>query len=125
MAEYEDERELESLVEEDRLVIATLGDLREMLNYKKLGSRVLEEIAASLRARGLGYFPQAVLDYNPAPRQGDAIRIYGKGSAVGKLIDAVLEPSEKNDTYLLEASSAEDAQAAQILDQIRTLVGSR
>ena len=123
MGAFERVSDLESAVNQDSLIVTTLGELREMLEYKKLGTRVLAAIAGTLRASGLGYFPVRILDSNEMPRQWEEIRVYAKGSAVGKLIDAVLEPSEKNDTYLLEASNAEDAQAAQILDQIRTLVG--
>ncbi|MBM7231083.1 hypothetical protein [Dietzia cinnamea] len=111
-------------VRTDGLVVVTLQDLRESLDYRKLGPRVLAEIATTLAGAGLGYFPRRTIDENDQPRQWEEVRIYAKNSAVGKIIDAVLEPGPANDTFLLEVSSQDDAKAAEILDQIRTLIES-
>lgn len=123
MSDFDSPEELAKQVAVEGLAVVTLLQLREMLGYKKLGPRVLMDVAQGLRAEGLGYFPQYVLDDNPGSRQWDEVRVYAKNSPVGKLVDAVLEPSAKNDTYLIEASSGSDAQAAAILDQVRTLLG--
>ncbi|MCD2129560.1 hypothetical protein, partial [Rhodococcus ruber] len=104
------------------LVVVSLQDLREMLEYKKLGPRVLAEVSTTLSGVGLGYYPRSVIDDNPQPRQWEEVRIYAKNSAVGKVVEAVLEPGTANDTFLLEVANADDARAAEILDQIRTLI---
>ncbi|WP_137726557.1 hypothetical protein [Prescottella subtropica] len=119
---YSNISELKDEVIQDGLVVASLQDLREMLAYKKLGTRVLAEISTTLAGIGLGYFPRATIDDNEQPRQWEEVRIYAKSSAVGKIIEAVLDPGEANDTFLLEVADADDAKAAEILDQIRTLI---
>lgn len=119
---YVDVDELKDCVDQMSLVVVSLQDLREMLNYKKLGPRVLAEVSTTLSGVGLGYYPRTVIDDNPQPRQWEEVRIYAKGSAVGKVIEAVLEPGTANDTFLLEVADADHARAAEILDQIRTLI---
>lgn len=119
---YTDISELKTEVGQVGLVVASLQDLREMLDYKKLGPRVLAEISTTLAGVGLGYFPRATIDDNEQPRQWEEVRIYAKSSAVGKVVEAVLEPGDANDTFLLEVANADDAKAAEILDQIRTLI---
>ncbi|MEE2033983.1 ubiquitin family protein [Rhodococcus chondri] len=120
--DYSDASDLKRAVDQLGLVVVSLQELREMLEYKKLGPRVLAEVSTTLSGVGLGYFPRAVIDDNPQPRQWEEVRIYAKTSAVGKVIDAVLEPGEANDTFLVEVANADDARAAEILDQIRTLI---
>lgn len=122
-ANYNSVTELkETATEEGGLAVVTLLDLREMLAFKKLGVRVLNTIAEELISNGLGYYPPELLDSNDQPRQWDEVRIYVKDSALGKIVDAVLSPSTASDTLLLEATSGSDASAAEILDQIRTLL---
>ncbi|MER5836060.1 MULTISPECIES: hypothetical protein [Streptomycetaceae] len=120
--EYSNIDDLKSEVDQLGLVVASLQDLREMLDYRKLGPRVLTEVGTTLAGVGLGYYPKQTIDSNPQPRQWEEVRIYAKSSAVGKVIDAVLEPGASNDTFLLEVADADDAKAAEILDQIRTLI---
>lgn len=119
---YSSISELKGEVSQIGLVVVSLQDLREMLDYRKLGTRVLAEIGTTLAGVGLGYFPRATIDDNEQPRQWEEVRIYAKSSAVGKIIEAVLDPGEANDTFLLEVADADDAKAAEILDQIRTLI---
>lgn len=119
---YSDVNELKEAVSQVGLVVVSLQDLREMLEYKKLGPRVLAEVSTTLLGVGLSYYPRETIDDNPQPRQWEEVRIYAKNSAVGKVIDAVLEPGAANDTFLLEVANADDARAAEILDQIRTLI---
>ncbi len=122
MTDYESIEELGEEVRADGIVPVTLQNLREMLGYKKLGVRVLAEIAQSLQAEGFGYFPLETLENNEQPRQGEEVRIFDLSSAVGKVVTAVQKPSVKNDTFLNEISSSQESGAASILDQIRTLI---
>ncbi|HEY9438822.1 MAG TPA: hypothetical protein VIS29_09240 [Streptomyces sp.] len=46
----------------------TLGELREVLGYNRLGVRVLGEIARSLQDEKLGYLPIWALEDNDVPR---------------------------------------------------------
>lgn len=119
---YSDIKVLKDEVDQIGLVVVSLQDLREMLEYKKLGPRVLAEIGTTLAGVGLGYYPRATIDDNAQPRQWEEVRIYAKNSPVGKIVEAVLEPGQANDTFLLEVADADDAKAADILDQIRTLI---
>jgi len=115
--------ELKEEAAKDKLVVVTLQELREALNYKKLGPRVLAEVAQKLSGQGLGFFPTAVILQNELPRGWDTVRIYQKDSTIGRLIQAVLEPTESGDTYLLEVTEEGDTSAAELLDQIRTIIG--
>lgn len=123
MTSFNTVKDLAEAVETDGIVLTNIGELREMLGFKRLGVRVLDQIARDLRAEGLGYFPRDVLDNNSEPRQWEDVRIFNLTSAVGRVVLAVQEPSEKNDTFLLEASGSSSGDAAEILDQIRTLIG--
>lgn len=123
MAKFSSVAELKSTAaEEGGLAVVTLLDLREMLEFKKLGVRVLNTIAEELISNGLGYYPPELLDFNEKPRQWDEVRVYVKDTPLGKIVDAVLSPSTASDTLLLEATSGSDASAAEVLDQIRTLL---
>ncbi len=97
-------------IESGGILATTLGDLRDAVDAGKLGRLVMERIAQELAANGLGYFPPEVLDFNDQPRQGEAIRVYRKGtSAAARAIEAVLEPSVRGDAFLVELGSS-DAQ---------------
>ena len=116
---YANMEEIVEAVEADaNLTIVRLGELREALGYSRLGSNVLREIADELKKANLGYFPQWRLDENDQPRQHDEVRVYKTRSALGDLIDAVLEPSAKNDERLRAAGGND----AEILSQIRKLL---
>lgn len=119
---YENIEQLKESVTELEITVVTLQDLRDMTGYSRLGKRVLWEIGHELTNNGLGYFPAATIDDNDSPRQWDAVRIYKKDSSVGKVIEAVQSPTAENDTFLKEVASGENANAADILDKIRTLL---
>lgn len=114
---------MQTLVErvetEDNLTVATLGELREALGYGRLGVGVLVQISKALYGVGLGYYPTWVLDDNPVPRQGDAVRVFRKGTPVGDVIEAVLHPTIAGDQRL---RSGTGGQAAEVLDRIRAMV---
>ena len=122
MARFETMDDLRTNAESKAIEVVTLQELRETLGYKKLGTRVLEELSLKLAGQGLGYFPKHILDSNPTPRASDTVRIYPKDSRVGKVIQSVLEPTDTGDTFLLELAEPDDA-AADMLDAIRKVLG--
>ncbi|WP_432246115.1 hypothetical protein ACRB8A_19730 (plasmid) [Arthrobacter sp. G.S.26] len=115
--------ELVADLESEPIQVVNLLRLREIFGYKRLGNRVLVDISKELSDRGLGYFPREILDANDQPRQWEELRIFRKQSPVGKLVTAVLAPSQENDVFLKEASTNDETNAAAVLDQIRTLLG--
>lgn len=119
---YDDMKDVAAATEENgNLITATLLELREALGYNRLGVRVLGYIADGLDSEGLGYFPVWVLngDENSAPRAGDMVRVFKKGTAVGDVITAVLEPTNKGDERLRETAGGD---AADTLKRVRELV---
>lgn len=122
MSTYNNMKDVAAAVSENgNLMRATLGDLREALGYTRLGVRVLGYIADGLDGEGLGYFPQWVLDgeINQAPRYGDVVRVFKKGTAVGDVIMAVLEPTNAGDERLREYAGSD---AAETLKRLRALL---
>lgn len=122
MSRFGSMSELASLVASEKLVVVSLEELRDVLGYKKLGKHVLAEIARELSGKGLGYFPRGAIDENLEPRKTSTVRVYAKDSKVGKAISAVLEPSDTNDTFLIELTDESD-DSAEMLDAIRRIVG--
>lgn len=114
--------ELASLVASEKLVVVSLEELRDVLGYKKLGKHVLAEIARELSGKGLGYFPRGAIDENLEPRKTSTVRVFAKDSKVGRAISAVLEPSDTNDTFLIELTDESD-DSAEMLDAIPRIVG--
>lgn len=102
------------------VLAVSLGELREALGHNRLGVRALEQIATSLAGEGLGYFPEWVLtDQNQAPRYGDVVRVFRKGTGLGEVVTAVLEPTDRGDERLKEIA---DGDAVEILSMIRLLL---
>lgn len=120
MTEYAEIADLAEAATDNGIAVVTLGNLREMQDYGRLGVRVLGALSQALRSEGLGYYPPEVLDNNPVPRQTQELRVYRVGSPVAQLIEAVLEPSDEGDEFIMDATGG--AQAATIIDQIRNLV---
>lgn len=105
-------------VDNETVVVVTLGDLRKMIGYDRLGRFVLDELASLLEGEGLGYFPLDNIDANPEPRQGQEVRIYRRGKSIGKLIQAVTNPTPAGDRMLRTNSS----DSTELIQQIRALV---
>jgi hypothetical protein len=93
-----------------------MGELRDAAGWGKLGNRVVIDIANLLAAHGLGYLPAT----RALPTDQDRmVRVYVERSPVGKIIEAVLSPSQQGDKRLREAASSD---AEQVLEAVRTLV---
>ncbi|MFI5835136.1 hypothetical protein ACIA5A_15830 [Micromonospora sp. NPDC051300] len=112
------------------LTETTLGKLRDELGYRKLGRWVLAEIADTLRATGLGFFPADRLDaaLNTEPRQWQTVWIYARDSSPrSRVIDAVLHPDDCDVRTELEAIGTRTAAGLshrQKLDLIREIVNA-
>ncbi|MFF0909731.1 hypothetical protein ACFWZW_03460 [Microbacterium enclense] len=121
MTKYNSMKDVASAVDENGdLLPVSLGELREALGYNRLGVRVLNEIAAKLAGEGLGFFPLDVLsEQNDAPRYGDVVRVFKKGTALGQVVTSVLEPTVAGDERLKEIAGSD---AANILKEIRALL---
>ena len=115
----EDLTELGQQVDAETIVVVTLGELRKAIDYDRLGKYVLAQLGARLEGEGLGYFPIDLIDNNAEPRQGQQVRIYRRGTGVGKLIQAVTNPSPGGDRELSKSSSADENE---ILEKVRALV---
>lgn len=119
---YDSMKDVAQATEENGdLLPVSLLDLRQALDYDRLGVRVLRWIADGLDGEGLGYFPQWVLDgeQNETPRAHDIVRVYRKGTPLGKVIDAVLNPTNRGDEMLRQSGGGD---AASTLDRIRELL---
>ena len=110
-------QELRQNVEADGFVRPfPMWKLRDACGYGRLGVHVVQDIAARLRAVGLGYLPAG----RDLPRdQYATVHLYLRDSPVGEVVEAVLHPSEAGDARLREAAGSD---AAEILQQIRALV---
>jgi hypothetical protein len=92
-----------------------MGQLRDAYGSGRLGIHVRQGIADELAKVGLGYGPPGDLPDN----QWKLVRLYRKGSPVGKLIEAAHDCSSDSDRVLREAAGGN---AAQTLKEIRELV---
>ncbi|GAB3261421.1 hypothetical protein [Nocardioides dilutus] len=115
---YKDLTDLGEQVDQDTIVVTTLGDLRKAIGYDRLGKYVLDEVASGLEGEGLGCFPVEILKNNPEPRQWQEVRIYRRGKGVGRLIEAVTAPTVAGDRLLREDAG----EGADVVRQIRALV---
>ncbi|MEH1056038.1 hypothetical protein V6U89_12590 [Micromonospora sp. CPCC 206171] len=112
------------------LTEATLGELRDELGYRKLGRWVLAEIAETLRATGLGFFPPQRLnaELNTEPRQWQTVWIYVRdGGPRARVIDAVLQPDDCNVRAELDVIGTKNLGALtpqQKLERIRDIVNA-
>lgn len=101
------------------LLKTTLGELRDAVQFGRLGKYVIEEIARKLHGEGLGYFPSWVLDDNEFPRQHQELRVYRNGTVLAELVKAIEDPSDHGDDRLRETALESHGET---LDRIRALV---
>jgi len=96
----------------------TMETLRNAHGSAKLGVHVRTDITSQLAGMGLGHVPKSL-----PTSQDQPVRLYKRGTPVGDLIEAVLAPGEQNDNKLVEQLGESDVKYAEIIDQIRDLVG--
>jgi hypothetical protein len=99
MGQFRDLDELAAAVQQDEPLAVTGLDLRDADGAKRLSSGVRERIAERLQDRGLGFFPPYELpDWHEEP-----VYVYRLGSPLGKLIAAVVKPTDMGLRLLSEA----------------------
>lgn len=91
--------------------------LRNAAGAGRLGVNVRDEISSILAGMGLGHIPVELPAYHH-----EQVRLYKKGTTVGKVIDIMLEPGESNDRHLIERLGGEQINYAVIIERIRDLV---
>lgn len=115
--------ELRELLEEgDGLQVVTLQELRESLGYKKLGPIVLNSVSEKLAGQGIGYFPDWIINANDLPRGRQEVRVFLTDSALGRIVQSVIEPTDTGDQRLLDL--VEEDSPAEKLEQIRAVLES-
>jgi len=94
--------------------------LRDLAGWAKLGVNVIVDIANQLRDHDFDTLPVGkALPTN----QYEDVRIYTKGSRLGKVVEAIMSPTAKGDQLLREICSSDDANdAIAVLDRVRQLV---
>jgi hypothetical protein len=88
--------------------------LREIHGAGKLGVHVAQNISDKLHSLGMGHQPEEL-----PQQQSELVRIYIRGSPVGKLIAAALTIDDNSNRILREAANNEDSQ---VVEKIRELV---
>jgi len=88
--------------------------LRDIHGAGKLGVHVAQNISDRLNSLGMGHFPEVL-----PQQQWEQVRIYIRGSAVGKLIEAALTINSSSNRTLRDAANNEDSQ---VVKKIRELV---
>jgi len=117
MADFGSYEELAEQVDQNgKIVTAVMGELRDSHGAGKLGSIVVTAIHERLDSLGLGHAP-AELPTN----QWERVIIYRKGSAVARLIEAVIAVGEESDSVLKEAVG-KNGRSSDIVRRIRELV---
>lgn len=89
-------------------------ELRDIHGAGKLGIHVTQNISDKLMGMGLGHFPQQL-----PQQQSERVRIYLRGSAVGKVIDAALTMETGSNRLLRSVANNADSE---ILKKIKELV---
>jgi hypothetical protein len=88
--------------------------LRDIHGAGKLGVHVAQSISDKLVSLGLGHQPEVL-----PQQQSELVRIYVRGSAVGKLIEAARTIDLASNRLLRETANNEDSEAVR---KIRELV---
>ena len=95
------------------LLAVTMVELRDLVGWDRLTHAALRAIDDATKQTGLGYFPRPLPDSRHA-----TVRLFRLGTPLGRLAEAVLDPTEHGDKLLRETSSGN---AMDILDRIRVL----
>lgn len=103
--------------ENDNVLTVSMNDLKEAAQKDRLGVHVRSEISRTLAGIGLGHIPREI-----PTNQHDSIRLYKRGTPAGDLIEQVLSPGESNDRLVRDRLSNDQANYANIIEQIRELV---
>ncbi|MFD0772544.1 hypothetical protein ACFQZ2_01250 [Streptomonospora algeriensis] len=95
---------------------AAMADLRDLTGHKRLGDHVRTSISSSLQEVGIGHLPSELPN-----NQSEEVRLYTRGSRIGKIVAAVLHPTYEGDT-LLQDLVADSSDAEGKLKRIRSIL---
>lgn len=110
--------EIKAEVEQNGNVLTTSMEmLRNAAGAAKLGVNVREDISSTLAGMGLGHIPVELPSYHY-----EQVRLYKRGTAVGKIIGVMLEPGEQTDRQLVERLGDDGPDYSAIVEKIRELV---
>lgn len=103
---------------QDGVVTVDMARLRAIKGAERLGNEVRKEIQRELERNGLGFLP-AVGDEPELPRYSEElVRLYVRGSTVGRFIEALNDLGADSDKRLRALSG----QAAAKLEKIKELL---
>lgn len=103
-------------VDDNTIYVTEMRELRDAYGVSRLGETVVTNISKELAGYGLGHLP------SPLPLlASEEVRLYRRGTAIGDLVAAVLEPSEGGDQRLIEYAENTDRE---IVAQIREVLDS-
>lgn len=104
------------LVDENVIHVVEMRVLRDAYGVSRLGETIIAGISKELAGYGLGHLP------SPLPLlASEEVRLYRRGTAVGDLVSAVLEPSAGGDQRLIEYAQDTDRE---IVTKIREVLDS-
>jgi hypothetical protein len=103
-------------VDAQGMVTYPMSILRDIDGAGKLGVHVRKKISQELRARGIDHLPEDL----PA-NQGDAVRVFKRGTPLYRVIQAVLDPSPDGDSVL---RSIVNDDAREKIEQIERILAS-
>ncbi len=110
--------EIKAEVEQNGNVLTiSMEELRNAAGAAKMGVNVRNGISGTLAGMGLGHIPVELPSY-----YYEQVRLYKRGTAVGKMIDTILEPGEQNDRQLADRLGEEGLDYVAIVERIRDLV---
>jgi hypothetical protein len=101
---------------ENGILTLPMHEVRDAYGSERLGVNVRANITAMLQQLGIQHTPR-----NLPGSQHELVRLYKRGSAVGKLIQAALRPGTEADETLRTAASSG---ATRILEKVKELVCS-
>ncbi|MCL4466977.1 MAG: hypothetical protein M1401_04290 [Chloroflexi bacterium] len=117
----ERQRALEQLITDIQanggILRVTMGRLRDVCGWDKLGKYVVQDISDQLKKVGIGHLPREA-DQLPRYQHLD-VRVFLTDSLVGRLILSVQQPSESGDELLRQVG---DNDAVMVIEKIRALV---
>jgi hypothetical protein len=104
----------EATAAEGGLLTLDMVKLRDIHGAGKLGVHVVQNISDRLDGLGLGHQPDVL-----PQQQWERVRIYSRGSPVGRVIEAAHTVDDKSDAILREIGKND---ADELLKKIRELV---
>lgn len=104
----------EAAIAEGGLLSVDMVKLRDLHGAGKLGVHVVQNISDKLGSVGLGHEPAEL-----PQQQWERVRVYTRGSSVGRIIEAARTVDDKSDAILREVGSDD---ASETLKRIRELV---